>query len=72
MQRRALIAALGTEGFRAYEEAEHTEDVRGFVDGFAVQTALPPASTLSENLNAVSNASRDSIHRAQLRYILYH
>jgi hypothetical protein len=30
---------------------------------------LPPAST-SENLNAVSNATRDFIHRAQLRYIL--
>ena len=31
---------------------------------------LPPASTLSENLNAVSNATRDFIHQAQLRYIL--
>lgn len=31
---------------------------------------LPPASTLSENLNAVSNATRDFIHRAQLRYIV--
>ena len=31
--------------------------------------SLPPASTLSENLNAVSNATRDFIHRAQLRYI---
>lgn len=32
--------------------------------------SLPPASTLSENLNAVSNATRDFIHRAQLRYIV--
>jgi IS5 family transposase len=31
---------------------------------------LPPASTLSENLNAVRNATRDFIHRAQLRYIV--
>lgn len=31
---------------------------------------LPPASTLSENLNAVSNATRDFIHQAQLRSIL--
>jgi IS5 family transposase len=31
---------------------------------------LPPASTLSENLNAVSNDTRDFIHKAQLRYIL--
>ena len=31
---------------------------------------LPPASTLSENLNAVSNATRDDIHKAQLRYIV--
>ena len=32
--------------------------------------SLPPASTVSENLNAVSQATRDFIHRAQLRYIL--
>ena len=32
--------------------------------------SLPPASTLSENLNAVSQATRDFIHRAQLRYIV--
>ncbi len=32
--------------------------------------SLPPASTLSENLNAVSNATRDFIHKAQLRSIL--
>ena len=32
--------------------------------------SLPPASTLSENLNAVSNATRDCLHRAQLRYIV--
>lgn len=32
--------------------------------------SLPPASTLSENLNAVSNDTRDFIHKAQLRYIL--
>ena len=32
--------------------------------------SLPPASTLSENLNAVSNATRDFIHKAQLRYII--
>ena len=32
--------------------------------------SLPPASTLSENLNAVSNATRDYIHKAQLRYIV--
>jgi hypothetical protein len=31
---------------------------------------LPPASTLSDNLNAVSNSTRSLIHRAQLRYIL--
>ncbi|HZD08421.1 MAG TPA: ISNCY family transposase, partial [Candidatus Limnocylindrales bacterium] len=31
---------------------------------------LPPASTLSENLNAVSNQTRRLIHEAQLRYIL--
>jgi len=30
---------------------------------------LPPASTLSENLNAVSNQTRSLIHQAQLRYI---
>jgi IS5 family transposase len=32
--------------------------------------SLPPASTLSENLNAVSNGTRDFMHKAQLRYIL--
>jgi IS5 family transposase len=32
--------------------------------------SLPAASTLNENLNAVSNATRDFIHKAQLRYIL--
>ena len=32
-----------------------------------LQLTLPPASTLSENLNAVSNATRDFIHKAQLR-----
>ena len=31
---------------------------------------LPPASTLSENLNAVSNQTRALIQQAQLRYIL--
>lgn len=31
--------------------------------------SLPPASTLSENLNAVSNDTRDFMHKAQLRYI---
>jgi hypothetical protein len=31
---------------------------------------LPPASTLSENLNAVSNQTRSLIHQVQLRYIL--
>jgi len=31
---------------------------------------LPPASTLSENLNAVSNQTRRLIHQTQLRYIL--
>ena len=30
---------------------------------------LPPASTLSDNLNAVSNQTRSLIHQAQLRYI---
>jgi hypothetical protein len=30
---------------------------------------LPPASTLSENLNAVSNSTRSLIHQVQLRYI---
>lgn len=32
--------------------------------------SLPPASTLSENLNAVSNATRQFMHRQQLRFIL--
>jgi IS5 family transposase len=32
--------------------------------------SLPPASTLSENLNAVSNDTRRFIHQVQLRYIL--
>jgi len=32
---------------------------------------LPPASTLSDNLNAVSNQTRSLIHKVQLRYILY-
>jgi hypothetical protein len=32
---------------------------------------LPPASTLSENLNAVSNQTRRLIHQAQLRYIFH-
>lgn len=32
--------------------------------------SLPAASTLSDNLNAVSNATRDFIHQAQLRCIL--
>jgi hypothetical protein len=31
---------------------------------------LPPASTLSENLNAVSNQTRALIEQAQMRYIL--
>src|SRR4029077_1410629 len=31
---------------------------------------LPPASTLSDNLNAVSNPTRSLIHEVQLRYIL--
>jgi len=31
---------------------------------------LPPASTLSDNLNAVSNSTRSQIHQVQLRYIL--
>jgi hypothetical protein len=31
---------------------------------------LPPASTLSDNLNAVSNSTRSLIHQVQLRYIL--
>ena len=35
-----------------------------------LELTLPPASTLSENLNAVSNATRDFIHRAQLRYMV--
>jgi IS5 family transposase len=35
-----------------------------------LELSLPSASTLSENLNAVSNATRDFIHKAQLRYIL--
>jgi hypothetical protein len=30
---------------------------------------LPPATTLSDNLNAVSNQTRGLIHQAQLRYI---
>ena len=33
---------------------------------------LPPPSTLSDNLNAVRNQTRDFIVRAQLRYILAH
>jgi IS5 family transposase len=36
----------------------------------SLELTLPPASTLSENLNAVSNATRDFIRQAQLRYIL--
>lgn len=36
----------------------------------SLQLSLPPASTLSENLNAVSNGTRDFIHWVQLRYIL--
>ena len=35
-----------------------------------LELTLPPASTLSENLNAVSNATREFIHRTQLRYIV--
>lgn len=35
-----------------------------------LEVSLPAASTLSENLNAVSNATRDYIHKAQLRYIV--
>jgi IS5 family transposase len=35
-----------------------------------LELSLPPASTLSENLNAVSNLTRDFIHKAQLRYII--
>jgi hypothetical protein len=35
-----------------------------------VEVSLPAASTLSDNLNAVSNATRDFIHKAQLRYIV--
>ena len=31
---------------------------------------LPPASTLSDNLNAVSNQTRALIHQVQLRYII--
>ena len=31
---------------------------------------LPPASTLSDNLNAVSNRTRSLIHEVQLRYVL--
>jgi hypothetical protein len=31
---------------------------------------LPPASTLSDNLNAVSNQTRTLIHQVQLRSIL--
>jgi hypothetical protein len=31
---------------------------------------LPPASTLSENLNAVTNQTRGLIHEVQLRYVL--
>jgi len=36
----------------------------------SLELTLPPASTLSENLNALSDATRDFIHRAQLRYIV--
>jgi hypothetical protein len=32
---------------------------------------LPPASTLSENLNAVSNQTRSLIHQVQSRYIIH-
>lgn len=35
-----------------------------------LELSLPPASTLSENLNAVSNETRHFIHKAQLHYIL--
>lgn len=33
--------------------------------------SLPPASTMSDNLNAVSNTTRDFIHKAQLCYIIH-
>jgi hypothetical protein len=33
---------------------------------------LPPSSTLSDNLNAVSNHTRALIHQVQLRYIVQH
>jgi hypothetical protein len=32
---------------------------------------IAPASTLSDNLNAVSNSTRSLIHQVQLRYILH-
>jgi hypothetical protein len=35
-----------------------------------LEVSLPAASTLSDNLNAVSNATRDFIHKAQLRSIV--
>ena len=35
-----------------------------------LELSLPAPSTLNENLNAVSNATRDFIHKAQLRSIL--
>jgi hypothetical protein len=31
---------------------------------------LPPASTLNDNLNAVSNQTRALIHQVQMRYII--
>ena len=36
-----------------------------------LELSLPPASTLSDNLNALSNATRDFIHKAQLRSIIH-
>src|SRR5208282_2677884 len=47
---------------------EESITLRFWLDHLGLE--LPPASTLSENLNAVSNQSRALIQQAQLRYIL--
>src|SRR6202048_2634662 len=47
---------------------EESVTLRLWLEDLGLQ--LPPASTLSDNLNAVSNQTRALIHEVQLRYIL--
>jgi len=47
---------------------EESITVRLWLEHLGLQ--LPPASTLSDNLNAVSNETRALIHRVQLRHII--